>query len=151
MMSKKTSGILKSGALFILLTMISSCSSIDINNEQAIINDIQGTWTGLVKSGNLYTHIKLNVMHDSFDGWVQTTESEATPVWSILPNESGTYTLNSVQDDNASSALVRKLTFSVAGRCCGDKSLAVETLQKMVCYVDKQGLSVSGNQKMIKK
>jgi hypothetical protein len=151
MMTKMNSGLLRSMALIFLVVLFASCSSIDITNEQAIVNDIQGTWTGFEKNGNLYTHIKLNVLHDSFDGWVQTTESETTPEWAVLPNETGTYTLNSIQDDPGSAAKLRKFTFTVAGRCCGDKSLTVEALQKLVCYVDGKGLSLEINKKMIRK
>lgn len=144
------SGLLKPVALIFLVALFASCSSIDISNEQAIINDIQGTWTGFEKTGNLYTHIKLNVLHDSFDGWVQTTESETTPEWAVLPNETGTYTLNSIQDKTDNSAKLRRFTFTVAGRCCGDKSLTVEALQKLVCYVDGKGLALENYKKMIR-
>jgi hypothetical protein len=145
------SGLVKSGAIIFLVVLFASCSSIDINNEKAIIDEIQGTWTGFAQNGNLFTHIKLNILHDSFNGWVQTTESETIPEWAVLPNETGTYTLNSVQDNGENSAKLRKLTFTVAGRCCGDKSLTVEELQKLVSYVDGQGLSLAGSRKMVRK
>jgi|WetSurMetagenome_2_1015567.scaffolds.fasta_scaffold20990_2 hypothetical protein len=150
-MAKKKSGVVKPGALIFLVALFVSCSSIDINNEESIIDDIQGTWTGFGQNGNLYTHIKLSILHDSFNGWVQTTESESMPVWAVLPNETGTYTLNSVQDDPEGSAKLRKFSFTVAGRCCGDKSLAVEALQKLVCYTDGKGLSLAGSKRMVRK
>jgi len=149
-MRRTNSNVVRSGALLFLVVLFASCSTVDINNEKAIANDIQGTWTGYGKSGNLYTHIKLSILNDTFSGWVQTTESETTPAWAVLPNETGTYTLNSVQDDSGNSPKLRKLTFTVAGRCCGDKSLTVEALQKLVCYIDGKGLSLEGSNKMVR-
>jgi len=144
-------GFIKFGLAALISIFLVACKSVDINDEAAIVRDIQGTWTGCEKVGDLYTHIKLNIMKDSFDGWVQVTDSETAPEWSIVPSESGTYTLNSVQEDPGKDMKFRKLTFSVAGRCCGDKSLAIESLQKEISYVDSKGLSMAGEKQMVKK
>ena len=131
-------GFLKFGFAAFISIFLVACKSVDINDEAAIVKDIQGTWTGVEKVGDLYTHIKLNIMKDSFDGWVQVTDSESTPEWAVVPSESGTYSLNSIQEDPGKDLKFRKLTFSVAGRCCGDKSLAIESMQKMISYVDSK-------------
>lgn len=142
--------LLKSVTLLLVSVILNSCSKININDEQAVIKNIQGTWIGYENMGTYYQHIKLNISENSFDGWVQTSESDKTPSWDVLPGESGTFTLTSVQDDPASSVKYRKFSFTIAGRCCGDKSLTTETLSRLLSYVEAKGLYVGGKVSMIK-
>jgi hypothetical protein len=139
------------GAVFFLIVLLSSCSRVNINDEQAVLKDIQGTWTGCAKDGNLYNHIKLDISQDSFNGWLQTTDSEKAPTWDILPGESGTFSLSAVMDNPDNPSKMRKFTFSVAGRCCGDKSLTITALSKLLSYNEEKGLAVADKISMIKK
>ncbi len=135
----------------ICTVVYTSCSKVDINNEQDVLKDIQGTWVGYEKNPTGFTHIKLNISEDSFDGWVQNSDSEKEPVWSILPGETGTISLSSVIVDPNGSSKIRKFSFSVSGRCCGDKSLVVESLSKLLSYNEGKGLYVADKLSMIKK
>jgi len=140
-----------SGIIFIVLVaIITSCSKVNINDEKAVLMDIQGTWTGYENIGNIYRHIRLNISESSFDGWVQASDSASLDSWTDLPNESGTFSLSSVIEDPNEETRFRKFTFSVAGRCCGDKSLAIETLSKLLSYYDGKGLYIGGKVAMTK-
>jgi hypothetical protein len=150
-MTMTKSVLLKSVTVLLVTVIANSCSKININDEQAVIKNIQGTWIGYENTGTFYQHIKLNISENSFDGWVQISDSEKTPSWDALPGETGTYTLTSVQDDPAVPAKFRKFSFTIPGRCCGDKSLTIQTLSRLLTYVEGKGLYVGGKVSMIKK
>lgn len=124
--------------LFVLILFV-SCSNIDIDNENKIMDEIQGNWSGFDKINETYMHVKLNITNDSFQSWLMITNSEAEPDWTVLPEEIGTFSLSSVQADQNGPDKFRKLLFSVPGRCCGDKSVNVTTLSRLMQYSDKAG------------
>lgn len=143
----KTSN-LKATAILAVLTLLTSCSGIDINDEKAVIKDIQGTWIGKAPVGELYRHIKVTITDNRFNGWLQTTDSLNEPEWTVLPTESGTFSISSVQEEASGGYKFRSLNFAIAGRCCGDNSLTAITLSQLVTYVNKKGLSVAGSTSM---
>ena len=148
----KKSIYLKRYSLIALIAMFFSCSTnIDINNEQAVLKDIQGVWIGCAYSGNLYRHIKLNVANDLFEAWIQTSESKDVPSWAKIPDESGAISLSSVLKDSERNLKFRKFALTCSGRCCGDKSFSINELSKLITYDDGKGLTLAGKVKMTKK
>jgi len=138
-------------AFILLLVVFSSCSKTDINNDVAVMNELQGTWTGNELTGTMYQHIKLRIVNDSFEGWVQMSDTQAEPEWTELPNEKGLISLSSVQDDPENTVKFRKFAFTCDGRCCGDKSLSLKALSGMISYVEGKGLTMNGKSKLSKK
>ena len=141
--------IFKRVSFFAFWAIFISCSTTtDINNEVAVMKDVQGAWVGSENTGEMYRHIKLSVDKDSFKGWVQTSDSNAEPVWADQPNEEGTISLSSLQEDPGNKIKFRKFTFTCSGRCCGDKSLSLEAMSKLITYEDGKGLTLAGLTKM---
>jgi hypothetical protein len=138
-------------AFIFLLIVLTSCSKTDINNDEAVMNELQGTWTGTEMTGDMYQHFKLKIEKDTFEGWVQMSDTPAEPEWTKLPNEKGLISLSSVQDDPETTIKFRKFAFTCDGRCCGDKSLSLQALSGMVSYVEGKGLTLSGKSKLSKK
>jgi hypothetical protein len=131
--------ILAVTVLFSVLGVITSCSGVDIQDEKAVVKDMQGIWTGYDKVGELYMHYKIIFREDHFEGWIQTSASEEPPEWSPLPHEQGVFSLSSVLDD-AGSGKIRKVKFTVLGRCCGDKSNTLVNLSGNITYHQDKGL-----------
>lgn len=136
---------LKSAAIFAIFVITTACSGVDIHDETAVIKDIQGTWIGKARVGELYRHVKVTISENRFEGWLQTTDSVAEPEWTILPTESGTFSISSVQMEESGKDQFRSLKFVISGRCCGDNSLTAITLSEMITYMNKNGLSVTGS------
>ena len=138
----KTNFIKRIG-FFTLIVVIASCSRVDINDEQAVMKNIQGTWIGCENIGGIFRHIKVNIKQNTFDGWLQTSDSDIEPSWTVLPTESGTFSLSSVLENKNKAGKFRKLSFVINGRCCGDNSLTAKTLSQLIAYVDGKGLYIA--------
>ena len=141
------------GVVFVItFSVFNSCSSsTDINNENAVMKDIEGAWTGYQIMGKVYRHFKLTVTNDSFEGWIQISDSEKEPIWAKIPDEKGFLTLSSLLTDKEKNLKYRKFALTCAGRCCGDKSLSVKTLTDLITYQEGKGLLLDGKVKMNKK
>ena len=126
--------------VLLILMLFVSCSHTDINNEKKVLDDLQGIWTGIEKTDEMFTHVRLNISEDSFQCWLMITDSEKEPKWKLLPEEMGTFSLSSVYVDPNEPGKFRKLSLSVPGRCCGDKSAIISTLSRLLKYSDKKGL-----------
>jgi hypothetical protein len=146
----KTKNFVRTG-LAALTAVLFSCSGVDINDDLAVLQDIQGTWIGYEKTGDIYRHVKLYISDNTFNGWLQTTESGEEPAWTVLPSENGTFSLSGVLDNAKGSGKCRKLSFAIQGRCCGDNSLTARTLSRIITYEDGKGLQVEGSLSMAKK
>jgi hypothetical protein len=142
--------IAKRTGLIALAAFFLSCSGVDINDDLAVIQDIQGTWTGYEKTGDLYRHVKLYITDNTFNGWLQMTESGEEPTWTVLPNENGTFSLSAVLDGAKDSGKYRKFNFFIRGRCCGDNSLTARTLSGIITYQEGIGLQVDGGKTMVR-
>lgn len=138
-------------AFMLLLVVFTSCSKTDINNDEAVMNELQGTWIGNELTGTMYQHIKLKIEKDTFEGWVQMSDTQTEPEWTELPNEKGLISLSSVQDDPENTVKFRKFAFTCDGRCCGDKSLSLKALSDMISYIEGKGLTMNGKSKLSKK
>jgi hypothetical protein len=136
--------ILKHAAIITIIAVLTACSGVDINDDLAVMKDIQGTWVGEELAGNIYRHIKVNFTDNRFDGWLQTTDSITAPAWTILPTESGTFSISSLQEKESGNGKYRAVIFAIHGRCCGDNSLTAKTLSEMITYDGKRGLSLAG-------
>jgi len=99
----------------------------------------------------MYQHFKLKIEKDTFEGWVQMSDTQTEPEWTELPNEKGLISLSSVQDDPENTVKFRKFAFTCDGRCCGDKSLSLKALSDMISYIEGKGLTMNGNSKLSKK
>jgi hypothetical protein len=86
----------------------------------------------------MYIHVKLFIKEDHFDGWLQTTDSQQEPEWTVMPHEQGIFNLSAVIDNNGNEC--RRVKFEVMGRCCGDKSTTIQTLTRNITYNDGKGL-----------
>jgi hypothetical protein len=128
--------------VLLFLLFFTSCSHPDINNEKNVLDDLQGRWTGREKTGEMYTHVKLDISGDSFQCWLMITDSETEPKWKLLPEEMGTFSLSSVYEDPDETGKFRKFSLMVPGRCCGDKSVCISTMSRLLRYSDKNGLQI---------
>jgi hypothetical protein len=145
----KTIHVVRMG-LIAFAAVFFSCSGIDINDDLAVLQDVQGTWIGYEKTGDIYRHVKLYISDNTFNGWLQTTDSGEEPSWTVLPNENGTFSLSSVLVKADSSGKYRKFNFFINGRCCGDNSLTAKTLSGIITYEEGKGLQVDGGMSMAK-
>jgi hypothetical protein len=130
--------------LVILISVLTSCSGTDIGSDQDVLGDIQGTWVGYEYTGNMYMYIKVHITDNTFDGWLQTSDTENEPEWTALPNEKGTFSLSSVQVYPDAAGKFRKLNFVILHRCCGDNSLTARSLSRIITYEEGKGLCVAG-------
>lgn len=135
--------------LILLCAVFTSFSGVDINDEQAVFNDIQGTWTGCEYSGTFYRHIKISISDNSYDGWLQVSDTRDEPEWTVLPGEKGTISLSSVLE-SADAGKYRRFKFQIQG-CCGDNSYTAKTLSDLINYMEGAGLYVAGKTAMTKK
>ncbi len=148
----KKSIFLRGLLLVIAFTFYFNCSnSVDITSENAVMKDMQGVWTGYQIVGKVYRHFKLIVKNNSFEGWMQISDSEKEPTWAETPHEKGALSLSSLLDDKEKKLKYRKFSLRCDGRCCGDKSASVKALTELISYQDGQGLMLDGNVKMVKK
>jgi len=137
--------------LVVLFFVFIGCSnSVDINNEEAVMKDIQGAWIGCQNIGKVYRHIKLSVTNNMFEGWVQISDSKNEPIWVSVADEKGFISLSSLIDDTEQKIKYRKFAFTCSGRCCGDKSFSVKTLTELIAYQEGKGLMVDRTIKMVK-
>ncbi len=138
--------------ILVLFAVFYSCvTSVDINNEEAVMKDIQGSWIGSQNIGKEYRHFKLKVENNLFEGWIQTSDSQNEPSWAADTDEKGFISLSSLLDDPDKNFKYRKFAFTCSGRCCGDKSFSVKTLAELITYQEGKGLILDGKAKMMKK
>jgi hypothetical protein len=148
----KRSVFLRGLLIVVAFSIYFSCSNaVDINNESAVLKDIQGAWTGYQMVGNAYRHFKLIVKNNSFEGWMQVADSEKEPSWAEIPDEKGALSLSSLQNDEEKRIKYRKFSLRCDGRCCGDKSVSVKALSELISYQEGKGLMLDGKVKMAKK
>ncbi len=138
--------------LWILAVMVlSACTRRDINDYQNVMDDIQGIWIGHDYNGGIHRHIKLIISDNTFKGWLQISDNEVEPEWTVLPGEEGNLSLSSVLNNPDRNGKYRKINFYMRGRCCGDNSLTARMLSSLVDYYDGTGLSVTGQKPMARK
>lgn len=133
------------------LVSILSLFNVDIEDEQAVIKDMEGTWIGYDHGNGIYTHYKLVISGKTFKGWMKTTYTNKEPSWSSQPDERGTFTLSPVQGYTNSSGNYRNINFSKVGGGYGNNSLTARALTNMIIYDDGSGLYVVGWASMSKK
>ena len=129
--------------LTLILTFCNFGPAIDIHDEQEVIHDIQGTWIGYENIAGTFRHIKLIFTENTFDSWLQISDSEVEPSWTILPSESGTFSMSSVLNNSTSTGKYRKIRFSNFGSFCGDNSTTSWTLSNLISYDEGGGLSMA--------
>lgn len=125
--------------------------SVSIDDEKAVVKDMQGTWVGYDHESGVYTHYKLQISGNNFKGWFQTAYTDDEPSWSSQPDETGTYTLSPVQGYTNASGKYRNINFNKEGGGYGDNSLTARAFTNMIIYDDGSGLYVVGWGAMNKK
>lgn len=120
-----------------------SCSKVDIDDETAVLKDIQGTWVGYEWTGNFYRHIKVTIKENNrFEGWLQATDSIHEPTWTVLPTEIGSFSISTALKENPGPGKYRSFNFAMQGRCCTDNSLTARTLSELITYHEKKRLCI---------
>lgn len=137
--------------MLISVAVLINCSGVDIEDETAVMKDIQGTWVGKEWSGHFYRHIKITIKENNrFEGWLQASDSIQEPVWTVLPNEFGSFSLSSALKENQGPGKYRSFNFAMQGRCCTDNSLTARTLSELISYHEKRGLCIKDSILMTK-
>ncbi len=125
--------------------------TVDIKDEAAVLEDMQGTWVGYDHAVGIYTHYKINISDKTFKGWMQTSNTSSEPSWSSKPDETGTFKLSPVQGYTNTSGNYRNINFSKSGGGYGNNSLTARALTNMIIYDEVSGLYVVGWASMSKK
>lgn len=128
--------------VIISAAILVSCSKVDIEDESAVMKDIQGTWIGREWTGNFYRHIKVTMKENRFEGWLLASDSINEPKWTVLPNEIGSFSISSALKENPGPGKYRSFNFAMQGRCCTDNSLTARTLSELISYHEKSGLCI---------
>nr|WP_319571244.1 hypothetical protein [uncultured Draconibacterium sp.] len=132
---------------FIVLALGSS--SPDINDKEAVVKDMQGTWIGNSHDGIgefQYVHYKVEISGNNFKGWVDVGRTSDEPNWESTPDVKGTWSLSEVLTYTNSSSRYRNIYFEEDSR---NDLLKARTLQNMIVY--DGGLYVVGWSSMSKK
>lgn len=141
--------IISSTIVTIVFLFMAFGSGVDINDENAVIEDMQGTWVGNDHEGGVYTHYKLIISGTNFKGWIKSTYTSDEPKWSSQPDETGTFTLSPVQGYTNASGNYRNINFYKNGGGYGNNSLTARSFTRMIIY--DGGLYVAGWGRMSKK
>lgn len=129
-------------------------SGVDVNDEKAVIKDMQGTWIGNSHDGidaYQFNHYKIEISGNNFKGWLKPAYTNDEPSWSSEPDETGTFSLSPVQGYTNSTSKYRNINFNKVGGGYGDNSLMARTFTNMIIYDDGGGLYVVGWGEMSKK
>lgn len=134
-------------SIFIIVAIASS--STDINDKDAIIKDMQGTWVGNSHDGIgefQYVHYKVEISGSNFKGWIEVGRTSDEPNWNSTPDVKGTWSLSEVLTYTNSSSRYRNIYFVEDN---DNNLLKARTLQNMIVY--DGGLYVVGWAPMSKK
>lgn len=132
---------------FIILALGSS--SPDINDKEAVVKDMQGTWIGNSHDGIgefQFVHYKVEISGNNFKGWVDVGRTSDEPNWNSTPDVKGTWSLSEVLTYTNSSSRYRNIYFEEDS---SNDLLKARTLQNMIVY--DGGLYVVGWASMRKK
>jgi hypothetical protein len=138
----KVLGSLAVISFFLLISIASSVETVDINDENAVQQDLQGTWVGYDHEGGIYTHYKLEISGTSFKGWMKAEYTSTEPEWGSQPDETGSFTLSPVQGYTNSAGNYRNINFTKSGGGYGNNSLTARAFTNMIIYDESSGLYV---------
>lgn len=116
-------------------------SSVDIYDEEAVKEDMQGTWIGNSHDGIgefQYMHYKVEFNGNKFKGWIQAARTDREPSWETKPDVVGTWSLSEVLTFTNSASNYRNIYFSEDD----GNLLTARTLQQMIIW--DNGLYVAG-------
>ena len=147
----KKSGCLTIIAIIAIIAIIGSFLKVDIKDENAVIKDMQGTWVGYDHANGIYTYYMLQISGTNFKGWLQGTYTNDEPNWVSQPDESGTFSLSTVQGYTNSSGKYRNINFYKENGGYGNNSLTARAFTNMIIFDDGGGLYVVGWASMNKK
>jgi hypothetical protein len=140
-------------ASFIVLTIFIiaaiGSSSPDLNDKDAVVKDMQGTWIGNSHDGIgefQYVHYKVEISGSNFKGWIEVGRTSDEPSWNSTPDVKGTWSLSEVLTYTNSSSRYRNIYFEQDD---SNTLLKARTLQNMIVY--DGGLYVVGWAPMTKK
>ena len=130
---KKTRIFLSTLIIIISLLLAVGSSSVDIFNEDAVIQDMQGTWVGHSHNGLgefQYMHYKVKFDGEKFYGWIQSARTDREPGWNSKPDVTGTWSLSDVLTFTNSSSKYRNINIENDD----ENLLEARTLQKMIIW-----------------
>jgi hypothetical protein len=120
-----------------------SKTSININDEQEVIEDMQGDWVGYDHENGFYSHYRLIINNSSFKGWYEATYTIDEPNWPSSPDETGTFSLSPVQGYTNSTGKYRNINFYKLNGNYENNSLTARAFTKRIIY-DESGLYIVG-------
>ena len=129
---KKT--ILSSIVIVIAILTFIASSSTDINDKDAVIKDMQGSWIGNSHDGMgefQFVHYKVEINGDRFKGWIDVGRTNDEPQWNARPDVAGDWTLSEVLTYTNSTSRYRNIYFNEDD---SDNLLSARTLQNMIVY-----------------
>lgn len=130
--------------LAVIIVVAVGIGGADITSENAVIEQMQGSWVGNDHEGGIYTHYKLVISGRSFKGWMQPAYTDDTPNFASSPDVAGTFTLSPVQGYTNSSGKYRNINFTMEGGGFGNNSLSARSFTNMIVYDNSRGLYVVG-------
>lgn len=134
---------------FFLIIAFGSLSSADINDKNAVIEDMQGTWVGNSHDGIgefQYVHYKVVISGDKFKGWIKVARTSDEPEWDSNPDVTGDWSLSEVLTFTNMDSRYRNIYFNEDN---SENLLKARTLQNSIIY--DGGLYVAGWGNMSKK
>ena len=148
---KKGFGCLTIIGVIVIIGAIGSLFKVDIDDEKAVLNKMQGTWVGYDRDGGIYSHYKLEISGSNFRGWMEPSYTNDEPNWKSRPDETGTFNLSPVQGYTNSSGKYRNINFYKQGGGFGNNSLTARAFTNSIIFDDGSGLYVVGWGRMKKK
>jgi hypothetical protein len=124
-------------------------SGVDINDENAVKKDMQGTWVGYSHDGigeYQYNHYKVVLSGNQFKGWLEVGRTSDEPQWNNNPDVTGDWSLSEVLTYTNADSRYRNIYFEEDE---SDNLLKARVLQN--CIVYDGGLYVVGWGRMSKK
>lgn len=121
-------------ALLTIFAITGSFLKVDINNEQSVIKDMQGTWIGNSHDGIgefQYVHYKVEISGEKFKGWIEVTRTSDEPNWKNNPDVAGDWSLSEVLTFKNADSRYRNIYFKEDDSA---NSLKARTLQNYIIY-----------------
>lgn len=148
-MKSKLFKTLISLSITFLFLFLSFGSGTDVNDENAVNKDMQGTWVGYSHDGigeYQFIHYKVVISGNQFKGWTEVGRTSDEPEWNSNPDVTGDWSLSEVLTYTNADSRYRNIYFKEDN---SDNLLKARVLQNCIVYDD--GLYVAGWGQMSKK
>lgn len=125
-----------------LALLVASADDVDISDNEAVYNHMQGSWVGYSHDGIgefQFNHYRVDIIGNKFSGWIVGARTSDQPTWDYTSDVQGTWELSEVLTYTNSDSRYRNIYFTEENR---SEMLKARTLQNMIVF-DK-GLYVVG-------